>query len=137
MIRNLCLLFSCVIFTSSYAQEKWNIVRCVDYAIKNNISIRQADIQSRFAELNYIQDKASQYPNLNFNSSVGYRLGRSENPTTGVLEDNNFLNLGMQLQSGVTIFNWFAKKNTIEASRLSWEADKEQIQKTKDDIALN
>jgi outer membrane protein len=126
-------------FTTANGQqaEKWNIVRCVDHAVKNNISIRQADIQSRFAELNYKQDKASQYPNLNFNSSVGYRLGRSENPTTGVLEDNNFLNLGMQLQSGVTIFNWFSKKNTIEASRLSWEADKEQIQKTKDDISLN
>jgi len=43
----------------------------------------------------------------------------------------------MQLQTGVTIFNWFSKKNTIEASRLSWEADKAQVQKAKDDVALN
>ena len=116
---------------------KWNIVRCVDHALKNNISVRQADLQTRFSALTYQQNKASQLPTLNFNANTGYRLGRSENPTTGVLEDNNFFNLGMQLQSGVTLFNWFSRKNTIEASRLGWEADKEQVQKTKDDIALN
>ena len=76
-------------------------------------------------------------PSLNFGSSVGYRLGRSDNPTTGVLEDNNFLNVGMQLQSSVSLFNWFSQKNTIEASRLSWEADKEQTKKIQNDIALN
>jgi outer membrane protein len=124
-------------FVPSPSGDKWNIVRCVEHAVKNNISVRQSDLQSRFAELTYKQDKAGKYPTLNFNSSVGYRLGRSENPTTSVFEDNNFLNLGMQLQTGVTLFNWFSIKNTIEASRLSWEADKQQIQKVKDDIALN
>lgn len=119
------------------AQEKWDIVRCVDHAQKNNISVRQADLQSRYSELAYKQSKSSQLPTLNFNGSAGYRLGRSENPTTGVLEDNNFFNIGMQLQSGVTVFNWFAKKNTIESSRITWEADKEQTKKIQNDIALN
>ncbi len=126
-----------VIFIMSSGQEKWDIRRCVEHAIKNNISVRQTDLQSRFSALTYQQNKSSQLPTLNFGSSAGYRLGRSENPTTGVLEDNNFFNLGMQLQSQVTIFNWFSRKNTIEASRLSWEADKEQLKKSQDDIALN
>ncbi|MFN8291267.1 MAG: TolC family protein [Chitinophagaceae bacterium] len=117
--------------------DKWDIVRCVDYALKNNISVRQADLQSRFSELAYKQGKAGQLPTLNYSLSTGYRLGRSENPTTGVLQDQNFFNIGMQLQAGVTIFNWFSKKNTIESERLSWEADKQQIQKSRDDIALN
>jgi outer membrane protein len=125
-----------IIFASS-GQEKWDIRKCVDYAIQNNISVRQTDLQSRFSELTYKQNKAGQLPTLNFNGNSAYRLGRSENPTTGVLVDNNFFNLGMQLQSGVTIFNWFSRRNTREASRISWEADKEQIQKAKDDIALN
>lgn len=124
-------------FIISSGQEKWDIRRCVDHAIQNNISVRQTDLQSRFAELTYQQNKAGQLPTLNFNGNSAYRLGRSENPTTGVLVDNNFFNLGMQLQSGVTIFNWFSKRNTREASRLSWEADKEQTQKAKDDVALN
>ncbi|MBN8676385.1 MAG: TolC family protein, partial [Chitinophagales bacterium] len=113
------------------------LAKCVDFALKNNISVRQTDLQSRLSALTYQQNKAGQLPTLNINSSVGYRLGRSENPTTGVLEDNNFLNMGVQLQTGVTIFNWFSIKNNIEASRLSWEADKEQTKKIQNDIALN
>jgi outer membrane protein len=131
------LLMALVICSTVSAQEKWDIVRCVEHAQKNNISVRQTDLQSRFSALSYKQNKASQLPTLNFSSSAGYRLGRSENPTTGVLEDNNFFNVGMQLQTGVNIFNWFSKKNTIEASRLSWEADKEQTKKIQNDIALN
>lgn len=144
MKRCIQLVLTLLVFTNVLTQplsaqtgEKWSIVRCVDHALKNNISVRQTDLQSRFSELTYKQNKAGQLPSLSFNSNTGYRLGRSENPTTGVLEDNNFFNIGMQLQSGVTIFNWFSRKNTIEASRLGWEADKQQTQKAKDDIALN
>jgi len=137
MKRGLQLFFFLLIISTASGQEKWSIVRCVDHALKNNISVRQADLQTRFSQLIYQQNKAAQLPTANFNSNTGYRLGRSENPTTGVLEDNNFFNVGMQLQSGVTLFNWFSKRNNREASRLSWEADKLQVQKTKDDIALN
>ena len=137
-----CVILVLVAFAFSFTSfgqggDKWDIVRCVDYALKNNISVRQSDLQSRFSRLDYVQNKASQLPTLNYGLNTGYRLGRSDNPTTGVLEDNNFFNLGMQLQTGVTIFNWFSKKNTTEASRLNWEADIQQIQKAKDDVALN
>ncbi|MFZ9387888.1 MAG: TolC family protein [Chitinophagaceae bacterium] len=137
MARGIQLLFSLLIFLSVSGQEKWDILRCVNHALQNNISVRQSDLQTRFSELTYKQNKAGQLPSLNFSGSTGYRLGRSENPTTGILEDNNFLNVGMQLQSGVTLFNWFSRRNNREASRLTWEADKLQVQKVKDDIALN
>ncbi|NJO25825.1 MAG: TolC family protein [Bacteroidia bacterium] len=92
------------------AQDKWDLRKCVEYALMNNISIKQADVQARFSELTYKQNKAAQLPSLNFSGSIGYRFGRSENPTTGVLEDNNFLSTGMQLQSQVSLFNWFSQK---------------------------
>lgn len=119
------------------AQEQWDLVRCVDYALKHNISVRQTDLQSRFSALTFQQSKAARLPSLNFSSSGSYRFGRSENPTTGVLEDNNFFSAGFQLQSQVSIFNWFSQKRTKEANQLSWEADKEQVNKIKNDIALN
>ena len=122
---------------SQDVNEKWDLRRSVEYALANNISVRQADLQARFSALSFKQNKASQFPSLNFQGGADYRLGRSENSTTGVFEDNNFINMGMQLQSQVTLFNWFTLKHTIEASRLAWEADKEQIRKAQNDIALN
>lgn len=131
-----CLLLILLSF-SVQAQEKWDLRRAVDYAIANNISIKQADLQTRFSALNYNQEKLSRYPTLSFQSNLGYRFGRSENPTTGVLEDNNFLSSGFQLQTSVDLFNWFSKKYSIESSRLNYEADKAQVKKAQDDIALN
>lgn len=119
------------------AQQNWDLRQCVDYAVQHNISVRQTDLQSRFSALTYLQNKAGQLPSLSFGGNTGYRLGRSENPTTGVLEDNNFFNIGMQMQTSVNLFSWFSLKNNRESSRLTWEADKEQTRKMMDDISLN
>ncbi|HMK18311.1 MAG TPA: TolC family protein [Chitinophagaceae bacterium] len=126
-----------LIVLSAPAQEKWNLLKCVQYAKANNISVKQADLQTRFSDVTYGQSKSAQYPSLNFQNSTGYRFGRSENPATGVLEDNNFLSSSFSLQSGVTLFNWFVKRNTIESNKLASEADKAQVLKVQDDVALN
>jgi outer membrane protein len=135
LLVSIFLSFSNFVFGQQ--ADKWDLRKCVEYALQNNISIKQAELQSRFSALAFTQAKAGKLPSLNFNSTPGYRFGRSENPTTGVLEDNNFFSLGMQLQSQVTLFNWFSIKNSVEASRLTWEADKEQMIKAQNDIALN
>jgi outer membrane protein len=134
--RSIHIIAAFILPVTAMAQEKWDLRKCVEYAIANNISVKQTDLQTRFSELSYKQSKQAQLPSLNLQASSGYRFGRSENPTTGVLEDNNFLNAGFSLQSGVTIFNWFSQKNTIEAERLTHEADKAQVKKVQDDIAL-
>lgn len=138
MMTRILLLPVCLLLViGSIAQQPWDLQKCVDYALANNISVRQADLQSRFSALALLQGKAAQLPTLNFNGSASYRFGLSENPTTGILENNKFFNVGMQMQSQVTLFNWFAVRNNIEASRLTLEADKEQTKKVQNDVALN
>lgn len=134
--RSIYILAGLLIVAATFAQEKWDLRKCVEYAIANNISVKQTDLQTRFSELTYKQSRQAQLPTLNLQGSTGYRFGRSENPTTGVLEDNNFLNAGFSLQSGVALFNWFSQKNTIEAERLTHEADKALVRKVQDDVAL-
>ena len=132
----LCLLLL-IGGSSAFGQEKWDLQKCVDYAVSNNISVKQADLQSRFSRLDVRRNELSKYPDLTFQSNVGYQFGRSENPTTGVLEDNNFLSSGLQLQTNVSLFNWYSKKSTIESSRLTNEADQAQVKKVQEDVALN
>jgi outer membrane protein len=134
LILCLCLLsFSWL----SQAQERWSLRQCVEYAIANNISIKQSDLQARFAQLDHELSRGAQLPTLNFGTNTGLSFGRRENPTTGVFENQNFFSTNFNLQSSVTIFNWFAVKHTIEANRLSVEAGKAQTQKVRDDVALN
>lgn len=131
------LLFSILIYIPVTAQDKWDLQRAVEYALANNISVKLQDLQTRFSALTYQQSKASRLPSLNAGSNGGNRYGRSENPTTGVLEDNNFFSAGVNLQSQVSVFNWFTKKNTIEADRLSLIADQEQLKNAQNDISIN
>ncbi|MEO6684053.1 MAG: TolC family protein [Ginsengibacter sp.] len=121
---------------STFAQEKWSLQKCVDYAMENNISIRQSELQENISAINYKQSRLSQIPSANFSNSEGFRFGKSQNPSTGILENQNYFSIGLNLQSSVEIFNWFSKKNTILANEWNFESAKAQTEKLKDDIAL-
>ena len=126
----------CFIVSVSNAQEKWSLQKCVQYALDNNISIKQQAIQADLSAITYKQSKLSQIPSANFSNNDGYRFGKSQNPSTGILESQNFFQVGVNFQTSVDIFNWFSKKNTILANEWSLQAAKAATDKLKNDIAL-
>ena len=131
----LCIPLLFLVLTA-HAQEKWSLQKCVQYAMENNISIKQSAIQADLAGITYKQSKLSQIPTANFSNNDGYRFGKSQNPSTGILENQNYFSIGLNFQSSVEIFNWFSKKNTVLANQWSVEAAKAATDKLKDDIAL-
>ena len=124
-------------YFSSFGQEKWDLRKAVDYAIANNISVKQADLQARFSELTFKQSKMAQYPGLNFNGSFGYSAGRNQDPTNFSLITTAYWFSNYQLQTSVDLFNWFSKKNTIAGNSLDLQASRAQIDKIRNDISLN
>lgn len=121
---------------TAFSQEKWSLLKCVNYALDSNISIRQNEIQAELAGITTKQSKISKLPTANFSNNEGYRFGKSQNPSTGILENQNFFQIGLQLQSSIQIFNWFSKKNTVLANEWSEMAAKAATDKLKNDIAL-
>src|SRR5665647_3794518 len=85
--------------TSASAQQKWSLLQCVQYAMSNNISVKQNEIQAKLAAINYKQSSLSKYPSANFSNNDGYRFGKSQNPSTGILENQNFFSIGLNFQS--------------------------------------
>src|SRR5258708_37863761 len=137
MYRKLKLLICfCLLGIITQAQEKWSLQKCVQYALDSNISIKQNEIQAQLAGITTRESKLSQIPTANFSNNEGYRFGKSQNPSTGILENQNFFQVGLQLQSSVQIFNWFSKKNTILANEWSEMAAKAATDKLRNDIAL-
>jgi outer membrane protein len=122
---------------SAWAQDSWDLRRCVDYALANNISVKQQDVQARLARINYDQSKLSQYPSLNLQSNLGYNFGRSINIATNQFTDVSFFSNNISLQTDVDVFNFFSKQNGIAAYRLNGEAALALTDKVKNDIALN
>jgi outer membrane protein len=132
-----CLLFFLLLTSVSYSQDKWDLRRCVDYAIENNISVKQEDIRSRLAELTYHQSNLSKYPNLNFSTSEGVNSGRSIDRTTNLYTTQNTFYNSFNLQTSVDLFNFGSKKNTIAANLFAFQASKAAVDKVKNDISLN
>lgn len=118
------------------AQEKWDLRKIVDYAVANNISIKQADVQTAISGLTYNQSKLSQYPNVNYSGNSSFNSGRNQDPTSFKLITQSYFNASMQLQTSVDIFNWFSKRNTITANQWQYEAAKANTDKLRDDISL-
>lgn len=130
------LVFFLIIFASGYSQKKWTLQECVEYAMSHNISIKQSDLQTGMAAINLKQSKLSQIPSLNLSNSDGLSYGKSKNPSTGILENQNYFSVGLNLQTSAEIFNWFSKKNIILANQWAVEAQKAATDKLKNDIAL-
>lgn len=119
------------------AQEKWDLRRSVEYALANNISVKQADVQARLQDLVLRQARLSQFPTLNLGGNVGYSAGRNQDPVNFTLITTGYLSSGFSLQSGVDLFNWFSKRNTIAGNALDYEASRAGVEKVKNDIAMN
>ncbi len=120
-----------------HAQDLWDLQRCVEYALSNNISIKQTDIQARMAEVNFKQSQQSRIPTLGLNGNMGYSSGRNQDPTTFDLITQGFWTSGYTLQSSVSLFNWFSLNETIKANRLEAEAAYKNLDRIKNDISLN
>jgi outer membrane protein len=121
----------------SFSQEKWDLRKCVDYALQNNISVKQADVQARLSKLLADQSRMTRLPNANASISTNYQHGLNINPITNVFENVDITGGNLGFQSSYTIFNWFARKNNIEANAITAKADELNIERTKNDLALS
>ncbi|HTN08584.1 TolC family protein [Agriterribacter sp.] len=116
---------------------KWDLRRCVEYALTNNVSVRQADIQARLSAIALKQSKLAQIPSLNFSGNHGFQFGRSLDYTTNTYTDNNSMYQRLGLNTEVNLFNWNSQKNTIKSNDYNYQADAAAVDKAKNDIALN
>jgi outer membrane protein len=130
------LLLGISINVSAQTTEKWDLRRCIDYAMKNSISVRQADITARSSEIALKQSKLAQIPSLNFNVSNGFSFGRTLDRTTNVYVSRSAMFQQLSLQSNAVLFNFNSQRNAIEANKYTLEADKASIDKARNDIGL-
>lgn len=134
------LLITCCAALNLQAQEKvdrWDLRKLVDYAMQNNISVKQADVQARLAAIQLQQAKYYQIPSASFNTGYGPQFGRSIDPTT-----NQFTTIPLYYQSyglngNVAFYNWGRLKNNIAANEFSAKAALTDIERAANDVALN
>ena len=82
-ITFLTLLFLSVL--SQAQSKKWTLEECVNYAIKNNISIKQSELDAKSAAIEKSSAIGGFLPSLNINGSHSWNIVFNKNFTTGLL----------------------------------------------------
>ena len=125
-------------FHSLVAQDKkWTLSECVDYAVKNNISIKQADLDNRIAAIDKKGAIGNFLPSVNANASHSWNIGLNQNITTGLLENQTTQFTSAGINVGVDIYNGLQNQNRLRRSNLAIIAAQYQLTKMKDDVSLN
>ena len=126
------LLFSVTILS----QKKWTLKECVNYALENNISIKQNKLNINLAEKDVDIAKGNFLPNLTGSSNGTYNEGLS-NSGNGTLTNTKNFTSNFSVSSSGTIFNGFVNLNTYKQAQLGVESSKLDLEVIENDIALN
>lgn len=138
MMRFLIVLISCAFSICAFSQqEKLDLRHLVDYAMQNNISVRQADVQARISALQIKQALYNKIPTSNFGLGLGWQFGRSIDPTTNQFTTTKLFYNNFQLQGGAEIFDFGRLKNVSKAAQFSAEAALVDVERAANDVALN
>jgi len=137
-VRFLSLIFIFFIGLTTHAQsKKWTLKECVDYALENNISIQQSELDVKAADIDKKDALGNFLPSLNGNASHSWNIGLNQNITTGLLENQTTQFTAAGLNSNIAIYNGLQNQNRMRRARLSIISSQYQLTKMKDDVSLN
>ncbi len=141
-IRSLfnCLLVTVMIFSvvkEAGAQELWSLERCINYALENNIMIKQQELNTMISENSLLQARMNRLPSMNANTQQSFNFGRTLDFQTNTYIDRNTRSLSANASTQLTLFNGFQITNSIKQNDLDLMASLADLDKLKNDISLN
>ena len=134
------LIFIVFAFLSilTQAQEKlWTLQECVTYALDNNISVKQSELDLQNAEINKKDAFGNFLPSINGSGSHSWNIGLNQNITTGLLENQTTQFSSLGLNSSVDIYKGLRNFNELRRSNLEILAGQYQLDNIKDNMSLN
>lgn len=137
MIRfTITILLFFLLPLSSFSQKEWTLEECIDYAYKNNLSIKTSQNNLEQSNLNLKESKYGRLPNLNANGATNNNIGRTIDPFTNQFTTSNIFNANIGVSAGVTLFSGFTRENTIKDNQYRFYSSGFDLKKMQDDIGL-
>ena len=130
-------LLAIMLFVSINAQDKkWTLQECVNYAVENNINIKQTklSVDSSKESLNYA--KGNFLPSLYGSSSGNLNFGSGFDPVSQDRVSTSTFGGTFGINSSITVFNGYSNLNTYKQAQIGVEASKLELEKMQDDISL-
>lgn len=135
-IFTITYLLFVALFASLQAQEIWSLEKCINYALDNNIKIKQGVISTGYQQNQLKQTKFSRLPNLTGQVSQNLNFGRSLT-YDNTYKDINSSQTDFGIGTNIPVFQGFYITNNISKLELDLQASIEDLSKAKSDISVN
>ncbi|MCM1311616.1 MAG: TolC family protein [Bacteroides sp.] len=123
------------------AQKKWTLEECIEYALENNIQLKQNRLTNEQNKIDILQSKAQLFPSLSFstNQNVSYRPYSQStiNLTNGTMTNSQSLvtyNGSYGLNANWTVWNGGRNSKNIKKSEYTAEISDLQTEQTANTI---
>ncbi|MEP6614941.1 MAG: TolC family protein [Ginsengibacter sp.] len=129
-------LANCKAYTQT-ADTVLSLRQSVDIAIKNNLQVKQSDLQAQSDYISLKQSKANKLPDANAFVSHGLNQGRSIDPFSNSYINQNVTFANYALSSSVIISNGGQLRNLVKQNEFGVAASRMDVQLAKENLTLD
>lgn len=134
MKKNVSLVFL-MLCALAFAQKKWSLQECVDYAVKNNLQVMATQYNTALQAKNADIARRDALPAIsgsinnttNFGNTIGFQ---------GSIGRNDYFSNSASLGANITLYNHGRIRKNAERSQYELDASLLDLEKTKNDISL-
>ncbi|MFT4802576.1 MAG: outer membrane protein, partial [Flavobacteriaceae bacterium] len=130
-----CLFLSTGV-TLTAQNKNWTLQECVAYAIENNISVKQSELEIENSDITKSDAIGNFLPSLNGSAGNSWNTGLTQDITTGVLRNITSRSSSYNISAGVTVFGGLRNHRELQKAKMLQLSSQYSSSKIKDDIAL-
>jgi len=123
--------------SNSEIAKLWTLEDCLQYALKNNITIKDAALNYEQAAVDYSKAKSSRLPNLYGTASETFSNGNAIDPITSDYVTDQIYSTNVSLNSSVTLFQGNQINNQIAQNKLLLNQSELLAEEAKNNIIIS
>jgi len=120
----------------SQAQEPWTLEDCINYAIENNLQLKQAEVNAQVSKNNYNQSKYNFLPSVTGFASHDQNWGKTFSNDKLAYIDEAYYSGNFGLNAELEVFNGLNNLLTLKENKYTSLANQENIEVEKNNITL-
>lgn len=123
--------------TGLRAQEQWPLETCIQYALENNLQVKQSELNVQLSKANLTQSKGQFLPSVNASATHFYNFGRAIDPFTNQFAEDWVRSNNMNVRADWTLFNGMRNINGYKQSQYDMLANEYALESMEYDISLS
>ena len=136
MKKSFLIVFALVTIAAQAQEKKWTLKECVAYALENNISVKQSQLDVEMADIENLQAMGNFLPSVNLSAGVSENTGLSFSPLTNNAQTTTFLSATGRVSVGYTLFDGLKNFKQMQRAKISKLSSQFRLTKMEDDISL-